>query len=132
MVPNKKNQFVLKDGTKNEGSQRTIKCPSYIMDKLRNMYTGQSGRVFYMSPETVRKHTHRICERAGIPDTTVHGLRHTNAAVMVALNITDKYAMARGGWSTENTFKQIYAYVFPEGASQTDDLINQFFEGMIN
>lgn len=71
MVPNKKNQFVLKDGTKNEGSQRTIKCPSYIMDKLRNMYTGQSGRVFYMSPETVRKHTHRICERAGIPDTTV-------------------------------------------------------------
>lgn len=131
MVPNKKNQFVLKEGAKNEGSQRTIKCPSYIMDKLRGMYTGQSGQVFHMSPETVRKHTHRLCEKAGIPDTTVHGLRHTNAAVMVALNITDKYAMARGGWTTENTFKQIYAYVFPEGASQADDLINQFFEGMI-
>lgn len=131
MVPNKKNQFVLKEGAKNEGSQRTIKCPSYIMDMLRGIYTGRSGQVFHMSPETVRKHTHAICDKAGIPDTTVHGLRHTNAAVMVALNITDKYAMARGGWTTENTFKQIYAYVFPEGASQADDIINQFFEGMI-
>jgi integrase len=131
MVPNKDNKFVLKDGAKNEGSQRTIKCPAYIMDKLKEMHHGQAGRVFNVSPETVRRHTHRICEKAGIPDTTVHGLRHTNAAVMVALNITDKYAMARGGWTTENTFKQIYAYVFPEGASQADDIINSFFEGMI-
>lgn len=131
MVPNKKNKFVLKDGAKNEGSQRTIKCPTYIMDKLKDMYTGQTGKIFNMSPDTVRKHTHKTCEKAGIPDTTVHGLRHTNAAVMVALNITDKYAMARGGWTTENTFKQIYAYVFPEGASQADDMINNFFESMI-
>jgi integrase len=131
MVPNKENKFVLKDGAKNEGSQRTIKCPAYIMNKLKEMYKGQNGRIFNVSPETVRRHTHAICEKAGIPDTTVHGLRHTNAAVMVALNITDKYAMARGGWTTENTFKQIYAYVFPEGASQADDLINQFFEDII-
>lgn len=131
MVPNKDNKFILKEGAKNESSQRTLKCPAYIMDKLKEMHGGKSGQVFRLSPETVRKHTHAICKKAGIPDTTVHGLRHTNAAVMVALNITDKYAMARGGWTTENTFKQIYAYVFPEGASQADDLINQFFEAMV-
>lgn len=128
MVPDKDNQWVLKEGAKNEGSQRTVKCPEYIMGKLRAIYDGQEGRVFKTSPETIRKHVHAICRKAGIKDTTVHGLRHANAAVMIALGVVDKYAMARNGWTSDYTFKQIYGYVFPEGADQADVLINSFFE----
>lgn len=128
MVPDKDNKWVLKEGAKNEGSQRTVKCPEYIMSKLRDMYKGQTGLVFKTSPETVRKHVHAICKRAGIKDTTVHGLRHANAAVMIALGVVDKYAMARNGWTSNYTFKQIYGYVFQEGADETDVLINSYFE----
>ena len=64
--------------------------------------------------------------------TTVHGLRHTNAAIMIMLNVVDKYAMARNGWTSDYTFKQIYGYVFPEGAQQTDDLVNTFLETKLN
>lgn len=128
MVPDKENKWVLKDGAKNEGSQRTVKCPEYIMAKLREKYHGQEGQVFTMSPETIRKHVHAICAKAGIKDTTVHGLRHANAAVMIALGVVDKYAMARNGWTSDYTFKQIYGYVFPEGANETDVLINSYFE----
>ena len=128
MVPDKDNKWVLKEGAKNEGSQRTVKCPEYIMGKLRAIYDGQEGRVFKTSPETIRKHVHAICRKAGIKDTTVHGLRHANAAVMIALGVVDKYAMARNGWTSDYTFKQIYGYVFPEGADQADILINSFFE----
>lgn len=131
MVPDKDNHWVLKDGAKNEGSQRTVKCPEYIMSKLRAMYSGQTGCVFKASPETIRKHVHAICRKAGIKDTTVHGLRHANAAVMIALGVVDKYAMARNGWTSDYTFKQIYGYVFPEGADQADVLINSFFEEKI-
>ena len=131
LVPDKDNQWVLKEGAKNEGSQRRLKCPEYIMGKLRSMYHGQTGRVFRVSPETIRRHVHLICKRAGIPDTTVHGLRHTNAAVMIALGIVDKYAMARNGWTSNYAFKQIYGYVFPEGADEADDLINNHFEHLI-
>ena len=128
MVLDKNNKWVLKEGAKNEGSQRTVKCPEYIMGKLRAMCDGQEGLVFKTSPETVRKHVHAICKRAGIKDTTVHGLRHANAAVMIALGVVDKYAMARNGWTSDYTFKQIYGYVFPEGADETDVLINSYFE----
>lgn len=128
MVPDKNNKWILKDGAKNEGSQRTVKCPEYIMAKLREKYHGQTGPVFDRSPETVRKHVHEICRKAGIKDTTVHGLRHANAAVMISLGVVDKYAMARNGWSSDYTFKQIYGYVFPEGAQEADDLVNRFFE----
>ena len=128
LVPDKDNQWVLKDGAKNEGSQRTVKCPEYIMGKLRDKYQGQTGRVLHDHPDTIRRHVHAICKRAGISDTTVHGLRHANAAVMIALGVVDKYAMARNGWTSDYTFKQIYGYVFPEGANETDILINSYFE----
>ena len=131
LVPDKDNQWVLKDGAKNEGSQRTVKCPEYIMSKLREKYHGQTGRVFKDHPDTIRRHVHAICKRAGISDTTVHGLRHANAAVMIALGVVDKYAMARNGWTSDYTFKQIYGYVFPEGANETDVLINSYFEEKI-
>lgn len=98
------------------------------MSKLREQYHGQTGRVFTDHPDTIRRHVHAICKRAGIKDTTVHGLRHANAAVMIALGVVDKYAMARNGWTSDYTFKQIYGYVFPEGADETDVLINSYFE----
>ena len=128
MVPDKNNKWVIKDCPKNEGSQRIIGCPDYIMERLRAMYKGQKGRVFRWHPETVRKHVHAICKRACITDTTVHGLRHANAALMIKLNVVDQYAMARNGWSSNYTFKQIYGYVFPDGAQETDDIINTFLE----
>ena len=132
MVPDRNNQWVLKEGAKNEGSQRTVKCPEYIMKKLRAMHHGQSGPVFKAHPDTIRRHVHAVCRKAGIHDTTVHGLRHANAAVMIALGVVDKYAMARNGWTSDYTFKQIYGYVFPEGANETDLLINSYFEQQLN
>ena len=65
------------------------------MEKLRGMYHGQQGRVFQWHADTVQKHVHTICKAGGITDTTVHGLRHANAAIMILLNVVDQYAMAK-------------------------------------
>lgn len=128
MVPDKNNKWVLKEGAKNESSQRTIQCPFYIMEKIKKLPRKKDGLVFEMCPEIINRHLHKICKKVGILDTTLHGLRHANAAVMVRLGIVDQYAMARNGWKSNYTFKQIYAYVFPEGAEEADTLINNFFE----
>lgn len=129
MVPNKENKWVLVDGAKNESSQRTVPCPSYIMDKLKAIYSpGKEGRVFSGHPDNLRRRVHAVCKKAGITDTTVHGLRHTNAAVMKSLGVDDAHAMARGGWKTEATYKQTYSYVFDGRAKSADDQIDGFFE----
>lgn len=132
LVPDKEHQWVIKDGAKNVGSQRTVKCPDYILSKLKAIYKGGNGPVVTMCPEIIGRHLKAICKKAEITETTLHGLRHTNAAVMIALNVTDKYAMARNGWTSDYTFKQIYGYVFPEGANETDVLINEYFQQAIN
>lgn len=130
MVPDKENKMVVKAGAKNESSQRTISCPEYILSKLRKLER-RGEMVFHVHPDTIRKHVHRLCAENGLPDCHVHGLRHANAAVMTSLNITDRCAMARGGWSSEYTFKQIYAYLFDKDAKAADDAINEFFHARL-
>lgn len=131
MVPDKNNKMTLREGAKNESSQRTVPCPPYIMDKLRAMYGDRKeGLVFHGHPDVLRRRVHAVCKKAGITDTTVHGLRHTNAAVMKSLGVDDAHAMARGGWKTEATYKQTYSYVFDGAAQKADMEIDGFFEKM--
>ena len=130
IIPDKNNHWIMDDGAKNQTSQRSIQCPDYIMDKIKVLPT-REGRLFKMSPETIRKHVHAACKRAGIVDTTVHGLRHTNAAVMKTLGIDDRHAMARGGWSCESTYRKTYSYVFECKANEADTQINSFFADKI-
>lgn len=127
VVPNENNEWVLKETAKNESSQRTVECPQYIMEKIAALPRRKNGRLFAMHPDTVRKHIHRACAKAGITDTTVHGLRHTNAAVMKTLGIDDRYAMERGGWSCESTYRKTYSYVFDSKKAAANSAINDFF-----
>ena len=130
VVPDRNNRMVLKNGAKNVSSQRTISCPDFIMEKLEPLIPpNPTARIFPFHPDTVRKHVHRACSAAGITDTALHGLRHTNAAVMNFLQIDDAHAMKRGGWTNESTYKKTYSYVFSSVADSADQKINDFFKG---
>ena len=59
-----------------------------------------------------------------------HDLRHLNASVMLQLGIPDKYAMERGGWSTNQTLKNVYQHTFSAERQIVDDKIDQFFENI--
>lgn len=136
VVPDKNHKLVLKDTTKNESSQRTLDCPDIIISKLEELYkpefAGQAIRVFNYHPDRLRKHIHKVCAAAGITDTTVHGLRHTNAAVMKSLGIADDVAMQRGGWTSENTYRQTYSYVFDQRSADAAKAMNNFFKNELS
>lgn len=68
----------------------------------------------------------KICDREGIDFVGVHGLRHTNASVMLSLGIVDKVAMARGGWSTDITMKQVYQHVFETDKQAAGNKLDSF------
>ena len=132
LVPDSSNRFVLREMTKNQSSNRVVRCPAYIMDRLAEQRQGRTtGRVFPWHPDTLRKHIHRVCAAAGITDTTTHGLRHTNAAVMRSLGVSTQHAMARGGWTEEKTYKGLYSYAFESVATAEDEMIDGFFSGQL-
>lgn len=130
-LKDKEKGYVLVENTKTKASTRTMDCPDYILAKLKD-YTPdkRTGRVFTMHPNTIYKMMRDICDRHGIDFVGVHGLRHTNASVMLSLGIVDKVAMARGGWSTDITMKSVYQHVFADDKKTANILVDAYFSGV--
>ncbi len=129
-VKSKDKGYILREEMKTEASRRTLDCPGYILAKLDSYQSNKSlrvGRIFKFHPNTIYQSMKRICERNGIDFVGVHGLRHTNATVMLSMGVIDRVAMARGGWSTDITMKQVYQHLFKSDKKSADDKINRFF-----
>lgn len=135
LVPDETHHLVTKVQTKTASSRRTIPCPDYILHKLSLLQPEpewRRGLIFRLHPDTLRKHINALCRSCGIPEIGIHGLRHTNATVMAMLGIADKVAMQRGGWSSDQTMRQIYQHVMDSARQRADQKIDQFFYDLID
>ena len=50
---------------------------------------------------------------------------------MLLLDIPQKYAMERGGWSSAQTIEKIHQHTFADEKNAVDEKINSFFEVLI-
>lgn len=55
-----------------------------------------------------------------------------NASIMLLLGIPDKYAMERGGWSSNGVLKSVYQHTFSEERKLVDERIDGFFDALLN
>ena len=134
LVPNKENKYVIKNTTKTTKSKRTLAVPDYVISRLEACQSDPSkrvGRITTMNPNDIYNHFKVVCDRHKIPFVGIHGLRHTNASVMLSVGVTTKLAMARGGWSSNKTMQDIYQHLFSDDKKQADDMINNYFEKLI-
>lgn len=132
-VKDKETGYVLREGMKTEASRRTLDCPGYILAKLDAYQPDKrkrTGQIFHMHPNTIYEVLKDVCKKNGIEFVGVHGLRHTNATVMLSLGIIDKVAMARGGWSTDITMKQVYQHIFQSDKQSSGQKVDSFFESI--
>lgn len=133
-VPNEDGKFVLKKQTKTTKSKRSLSVPDYVISRLNALQSDPKlrvGRIVTMHPNDIYNHLKVISDRHGIPFVGVHGLRHTNASVMLSIGITTKMAMARGGWSSNKTMQDIYQHLFSEDKDKAANQIDDFFESLI-
>lgn len=73
----------------------------------------------------------KLQDKYGMPHITFHDLRHLNASVMALLRIPDKYAQERGGWKSDNVMKNIYMQTFSEERERVDNVIDSYFENIM-
>lgn len=119
-----KNKNIEKTKTKTKASRRVINVP-YQIQRLVDSVPGEY--VTSLSGVQIYKKFKTIAVKNGYPEITFHDLRHLNASVMLLLNIPDKYAMERGGWSSNQTMKNIYQQTMKKEKTIYDDLINSYF-----
>lgn len=115
--------------TKTYKSTRLHELPPELVDMIGG---GESEEyVVTMPAQTITKKLKRYVERSCGKAVTFHELRHINASVMHMLGVPDKYAMERGGWSTDGVLKSVYQHTFDAKRREIDRQINDYFTGLL-
>lgn len=133
---------VFEDETKNATSRRSIKAPADAMQALRRFRTWQrqqvlqlgdqwqdSGRVFTswngapIHPDTITSWFSRFVKENGLPDISLHSLRHTNATLLIAAGINLQTVAARLGHASTATTSKIYAHAIQSADAAAADTL---------
>ena len=124
--------YKVREGCKTEKSTRDIRIPDYILNMIQAQpHDDETDFIIPRTRKSVYSKFKRLMEKNGI-DMTFHSLRHLNASVMLMLGVPDKYAMERGGWSTDNILKSVYQQTYTSERERVDDMIDKYFQDIIN
>lgn len=125
LVQNDKNQWVIKDYPKNEGSIRRVFLPDKIVDRIH-----EQGCIYNGSPNQLRTALVRYQKALGIQHFPLHKMRHFFASYAHnTLHLTDAQIMAAGGWKTDNIMKTVYRHAMDMDRSK--QLIADSFGGLL-
>lgn len=121
----------VRDGCKTEKSTRCLNIPYYLLSLIMAVpHDEETDFIVTLSRKAIYSRFKRLMLKNGY-DITFHDLRHLNASVMLMLGVPDKYAMERGGWSTDNILKSVYQQTFSNERVRFDEVIDGYFNSVI-
>lgn len=132
---------------KTESSKRVIGISDHLIEVLREYkewYDNyrealgdrwvNSNRIFIQEngeglyPSTVESWVHRICKAAGLPNRTVHSLRHTNITMQIAAGVPLVTVAGRAGHARTSTTTDIYSHFLKSSDRTAAEKIEKLFE----
>ena len=113
---------------KTSSSYREIDYPDFVIEKLN----GIKGKITNISPSHITRRFKKILINNNIPIFRFHDLRHYNVSILHAMNVPDKYIMARGGWKTNYTMNNVYNHALKSKQNEYDDKISAHFTDIYN
>jgi len=108
---------------KTSSSYRDIEFPAFVIEKLNEI----SGKITNISPAHITRRFKKILINNDIPVFRFHDLRHYNVSILHAMNVPDKYIMARGGWKTNYTMNNVYNHALKSKQNEYDIKISNHF-----
>lgn len=126
MIPNKKNEYVIKHTTKSEAGTRLVTMPAEVIGRL--IPANGAEHIVNYAPRSITKRFSTAVRQAGLEHFRFHDLRHYQASILHALGVPDQYIMARGGWKTDATLKAVYRHQMDEKRKEVEDDICKYFE----
>lgn len=138
---------IYEDKTKNATSERVIKVQTDAFPMLREfrhwqmerrLAAGdrweQSDRVFTaadgspLHPDVLSGWFHDFVKRSGLPDVSIHSLRHTNATLLIAAHIPITTVADRLGHATASTTAKIYAHAIKTADEAAADVLEDILK----
>jgi integrase len=110
---------LLKEYKKWQNEQRLKKGDKWIdTDRL---FTQENG--LPMHPDTPDKWFKKFLQQNNLPPITIHGLRHTNASIMIANNVDIITVAGRLGHADKSTSIRIYGHMLNKKERQAAEII---------
>ncbi|MCM1315108.1 MAG: site-specific integrase [Prevotella sp.] len=125
-VPDKNNDYVIKNTTKSEASTRELEVDMLLKQRL-DRAERKSEFISPLLPQSVLKRLNSLCDKNGLPRFTMHAQRHGNASIMLAKGVPDKYAMKRLGQSSPNMIKNVYQHLYESKEKEVAQTVSDTF-----
>lgn len=125
MVPNEKKEWVIKS-TKTMSSTREVVIPMEIADKIR-----EKGYIYKGYPNCISNYLKRTEKALGIPQFSIHKLRHYFASRMSAMNVPEADIMRMGGWETDYVMKSVYRHSMEDRNKTRQREISERFKDIL-
>lgn len=130
-----KNYVVIKGkefihSTKTDGSDRVIKLPPTVMNKIREYYfqlydKNTTTRLFNLTEQCYRDCLNRNSKKAGVKKIRLHDLRHSHASMLIHMNVPIKQISERLGHENITTTLNTYAHIYKEAEEELADKLDE-------
>lgn len=105
LVQDSTGEWIVKT-TKTASSTREVPLPPAIVERIK-----AQGYIYNGSPQSISNYLLRTEKKLGIPQFSIHKLRHYFASALLAEGATMKDVQALGGWvSDSETLQTVYAH----------------------
>lgn len=127
-VLNKDNQYTVKKENKNASSTRNVPVLIPALSAAIERDRQASGKVLTCTQNTLRRNCKQICIENGLPEVSVHGLRHSFASLAYHLQMPERIAMEIGGWENDKTMKEIYTQIAQSDIERYKSAMYDFYQ----
>lgn len=122
------NERIHKDTNKNNSSRRVVPI---MIPRLQQLIadSGNKDDEPYVTVHINSLHgqINRVCEKSGLPQVGVHGLRRSFASLAYHLGWQERQTMAVGGWSDWQTMHKIYIKLDETEISNAANTMKDFY-----
>ena len=120
----------LKQTNKNSTSSRTLPIMIPRLKELLSVAESMdpSETIVKTNPSNLLENVKRACRKAGITETTCHGLRHSFASLCYRTpGVSERQVMQWGGWSNIQTMHKIYIRIAAKDETAAAKAVQDFF-----
>lgn len=133
IVQAKDYKFVSKETNKNQASVRVIPIMIPRLQELIDASTNAPDEPYVtICPNNIYVHLKKICESAGLPVISVHGLRRSFASLAYHLGWSERKTMMIGGWSDYKTMHDMYIKLDNSDLEDAAKTMSEFYANAQN